>query len=293
MKLTLLQLRLALAALLCMGAGLAHAGIRVNDDRGRSVELAQPAARIVSLLPSLTETVCALGACDRLVGVDRNSNWPASVQQLPRVGGMEDASVESVVALRPDVVLLRSGSRVVERLDALGIKVLALDTKTHADLRRVLETVAQVLGKPGAGEAYWQTLDTRFEVARARMPAGWQGRSVYIELHGGSAVASESSFIGETLARLGLHSVVPGNLGPFPRMSPEFIVRANPDLLMTPGPGELADRPGWSAMQAIRLGRYCKLPAARYEVLMRPGPRLDEAADEVVACIAQLGGRRP
>jgi len=75
------------------------------DDRGVAVSLSAPAHRIVSLLPSLTETVCAMGACARLVGTDRYSNYPAPVQALPKTGGLDDANIEMIVALKPDVVL--------------------------------------------------------------------------------------------------------------------------------------------------------------------------------------------
>ncbi|WP_341892577.1 ABC transporter substrate-binding protein, partial [Variovorax sp. YR752] len=175
------------------------------------------------------------------------------------------------------------------------IKVLALDAKTHADMRRVMETVARATGKPGAGEAFWRTLDARLNAARARVPLNWQGRRVYFEVHGGVAAASESSFIGETLARLGLANAVPGSLGPFPKMNPEFVVRANPDVLMVSALGEIsamATRPGWSAMSAIQRGRVCSFASARFDLMMRPGPRLDEAADAIVNCLASLDAPR-
>jgi iron complex transport system substrate-binding protein len=81
-------------------------GVQITDDRGRTVALPRTPQRIVSLLPSLTETVCALEQCHRLVGVDRYSNWPASVGKLPKVGGGLDPNIEAIVALRPDVVLM-------------------------------------------------------------------------------------------------------------------------------------------------------------------------------------------
>jgi len=280
-----------------LGAAASHgAGIRLEDDRGTTVELQAPAKRIVSLMPSLTETVCALDACDRLVGIDRHANWPASVKGLPQVGGIDDANVERILALKPDLVLLRPRSRAAEPLERLGLKVLALDAKTHADMRRVMETVARATGRPGAGEAYWRKLDAGLDAARARVPAAWQGRRVYFEVHGGMAAASESSFIGETLARLGLGNAVPGTLGPFPKMSPEFVVRANPDVLMVSALGEMsamASRPGWSAMSAIQRGRVCSFASARFDLMMRPGPRLDEAADAIVGCLASLGEPKP
>jgi len=277
-------------------AGLAQAAaLSVVDDRGHTLALPRPPQRIVSLVPSLTETVCALGACDRLVGVDRHANWPASVRQLPQVGGMDDANLERIVALRPDVVLLRPRSRVLNQLEALGVKVVAFDARSHADMRRVMENVAKLTGHPGAGEAAWRRIEARLDAARARVPAGWQGRRVYFEVHGVSA-AGEASFIGETLTRLGLANIVPASMGPFPRLSPEFVVRANPDLLLAPASADLnamAARPGWAGMGAIRRGRSCSFPPARFDVMMRAGPRLDEAADAVVECLQTLGSAQP
>jgi hypothetical protein len=96
--------------------------VRLDDDRGSVLELPAPARRIVSLMPSLTETVCALDACDRLVGIARHANWPVAVQRLPQVGGIDDANIERIVALKPDLVLLRPRSRAAEPLERLGIR---------------------------------------------------------------------------------------------------------------------------------------------------------------------------
>ena len=91
------------------------ASIQVTDDRGVTLRFAAPPQRIVSMLPSLTESVCALGACSRLVGVDRYSNWPASVEKLPRLGGLDDALIEAIVALRPEVVLASTSAQSLDR----------------------------------------------------------------------------------------------------------------------------------------------------------------------------------
>lgn len=258
-----------------------------------------PARRIVSLQPSLTETLCALDACERLVAIDRYSDWPASVQPLPRVGGLADADIERILAALPDLVLLRPRNRVAERLKELGLNVLALDARSHADMRRNMEAVAQAIGRPGAGEALWARTDARLEALRQQLPAHWRGKRVYFELHGGVAAASEASFIGETLARLGLRNVVPASLGAFPKLGPEFALRADPDLLIVhdaPGMPPLQARPGWHAMRAVREGRTCRIAEPRFDVLVRPGPRMDEAAQEILACLAAVdrqtvGGR--
>ena len=88
-----MKLARAVVLALCAIAWNAHAG-KVVDDRGVALELPRPPQRIVVMLPSLTEMVCELGACDRLVGLDDYSNWPAQVRGLPRLGGLEDTNVE-------------------------------------------------------------------------------------------------------------------------------------------------------------------------------------------------------
>ena len=106
----------ATLALLCVMALAPALALQVTDDRGMTVNFAQTPRRIVSLLPSLTESVCALDQCQRLVGVDRYSNYPASVQRLPKVGGGLDPNIEAIVALKPDAVILAISSRASERL---------------------------------------------------------------------------------------------------------------------------------------------------------------------------------
>jgi iron complex transport system substrate-binding protein len=282
------RLRCLLWLLPCLLAAGAHAAIRVTDDRGHAVEFAQPVQRVVTLLPSLTETVCELQACERLVGVDRYSNWPARIKGLPQLGGLDDAQVERIVTLKPDVVLAATSARVVDRLEGLGIKVLALEAKTHADTRRVLESVAQVLGKPGEGEALWARIDQRIQAAAARVPANVRGQRVYFEVGEGPYAAGEVSFVGETLLRLGLRNVVSAALGPFPKLNPEFIVRAEPDIAMAPlrSVAEMPRRPGWAALQMVKNRRLCGFANDTYDVLVRPGPRLGEAAELMAACVA-------
>ncbi|NPC57562.1 ABC transporter substrate-binding protein [Caenimonas soli] len=267
--------------------------LQVTDDRGVSVELAQPPQRIVSLLPSLTEMVCELGACDRLVGVDNYSNWPAAAQKLTRVGGLEDANIEIIVSLRPDVVLLSVSSRAMARLESLGVKVVALEPKTLADVQRVLGKVGQVLHVPGA-PALWERIDNGVNLAAQSLPAALRGTTVYFEVNSGPYAASESSFIGEMLARIGVANVVPGKLGPFPKLNPEFVVRADPQVIMISDrhAQALKDRPGWGRVRAIRDGRVCMFTPAQGDVLVRPGPRMAEAAQLMVQCLqGPLKGR--
>ena len=261
-----------------------------------SVALAQagqPVSRIVTLSPSLTEAVCALGHCAQLVGTDRHSSWPGTVQQLPKVGGLEDAQIERIVTLRPNMVLLGPRSRAGERLQALGVPVMTLDARTHADLKRMLLKLGDALGEPARAAELVARVDAELDTAAGRMPAALRGRTVYVEVGAGPFAASDKSFIGETIARLGLVNVVNGELGLFPKINPELLLRRPPDLIIGPRAtlANLADRPGWSALPAVRQQQLCLLDTERMDLLSRPGPRLGEAAQMLVECLKALPPR--
>ncbi len=281
-----MKMRRFVFALAMVLSGAAQA-LQVTDDRGTVVSFDKPPQRIVSLLPSLTEVVCELGQCARLVGVDRYSDFPASLRALPQLGGGLDPNIEAIVALRPDVVLMATSSRAGERLRALGLKVVALEPKTHADVQRVILKLGEVLGVPDA-QKIWRAIDAGVSAAAQSLPASSKSTRVYFEASPGPYGAGEASFIGETLTRLGVQNILPAKLGPFPKLNPEYIVRANPDLIMV---GErsadgLTSRPGWHSVRAVREQRVCMFPAAQANVLVRPGPRMTEAARLMAQCLA-------
>jgi len=260
----------------------------VRDDRQLPVTLTQTPQRVVSLLPSLTETVCALGQCQRLVGVDRYSNWPESVAKLPRLGGGIDPQIESVVALQPDLVLMATSARGADRLRALGLTVLSLEPKSHGDMQRVITTLGQALGLPDAqGQRVWRDMQAGLEAAAQSVPASVRGARVYFEVSPAPHAASEGSFIGETLSRLGARNVVPATLGPFPQLNSEFVVRAQPEVIMV-GDSNWAlmrNRPGWASLRAVQTQRVCTFTPEQSDVLVRPGPRMAEAAALMAQCL--------
>jgi len=283
-------LTLGLGMIALLGASASHA-VTLTDDRGARISLATPPQRIVSLLPSLTETVCALGACERLVAVDTHSNWPPAVRALPHVGGMDDTQLESILALRPDLVLAATSTRAVARLESLGLKVLTLEPRTLEDFRRVVGQLDRALGT-SAGPTLLQGVDAELAAVATALTSAQRGTRVYFEVSSAPYAASEASFIGQLLARVGAANVVPGALGPFPKLNPEFIVRADPQVVMVSDQtsGELSARPGWSGLRALREGRVCRFTPAQSDMLVRPGPRIAEGARLMVACIQ---GRLP
>lgn len=281
------------AAGLLASAGALHAAeISITDDRGVTVSLPQSPQRIVSVLPSLTETVCELGQCHRLVGVDRYSNYPAMVRKLPQVGGGIDPNIEAIVALKPDVVLMATSSRGVQRLESLGVKVLAMEPRNSAGAQRVMDRLGQLLEVPDA-QRIWRAIDAGVSATAQSLPPGARSLRVYYEVSAGGYAAGTGSFIGEMMARLGVQNIVEPSLGPFPRINPEYVVRANPDLIMVGSRNVqgLELRPGWRGIRALREQRLCVFTADESDVLVRPGPRMAEAARLMARCITEKGMR--
>ena len=289
------MMRLALRILLLLAAVVPAHALQVTDDRGVTVTFTRTPQRIVSMLPSLTESVCAMEQCQRLVGVDRYSNYPASVKALPMLGGGLDPNIEGIVALKPDVVLVAVSSRASSRLESLGLKVVALEPKTHADVRRVLQALGVLLDVPESqgADRLWRLIDISLSAAAQSLSARARNTQVYFEVGRGPYAAGESSFIGETLTRLGVRNIVPAALGPFPQLNPEFVVRANPDLIMI-GNGSMqamVPYPGWGSIKAVRDKHICVFGVNESDVVVRPGPRMAEAARIMANCIEKHASR--
>ncbi len=267
-----------------------HAAETVRDDRGVEVTFATAPQRVVTLLPSLTEIVCAVDACDRLVGTDRYSNVPSRVLALPKVGGMDDAQIERIVALQPDLVLAARSTRAVERLESLGLRVLAFDSDNHAQVQRSLLAIGRLLGRATQAQTVWAAIEAELTQAAQRVPPAWLGRVVYFEVDATPYAAGAASFVGQTLSRMGLANIAPPAMGAFPKLNPEFVVRSQPDVVLAAARNlaEMPARPGWARLAALQQRRVCALDAPTYEVLTRPGPRLGQAASALVDCLAAL-----
>ena len=284
--------RIVAAILLAAVCGASAADIVVRDDSGREVRFAHPAQRVVTLLPSLTETVCALGACARLVATDRYSDFPAAVRSLPKAGGLDDAQVEEIVRLKPDVVLLSLSQRIAGRLQELGVQSVSLETQTFAHIAHSVALIGQVLGLPERAAALNEAIDRNVlavsETARAHRHG--PGPSVYVEVDRAPYAAGAGSFIGEMLARLGARNIVTPDLGPFPRLNPEYVVRHDPDVIIVTEEElpSFAERPGWDQIRAVKEQRVCSFPPEVRYMIERPGPRVADGMQALAACLERV-----
>jgi len=270
----------------------AGGSVVLRDDLNREVTLPRHPQRIVTLLPPFTETVCALGACDRLAATDRFSNWPAQVNSLPKVGGVNDAEVELIVRLKPELVLLGRSQRIGERLRELGIASFVLNTETYADIGHDVTVIGEILGLDARAAQLNDSIEREVrEVGeQARKGRRGQGPTVYFEVDRAPYAAGASSFIGELLALLGTRNIVTPDLGPFPQLNPEYVVRHDPDVIFISAAEapSLAERPGWEQIRAVKEHRLCSFPPQVRDTIVRGGPRIADGMRAIADCLARV-----
>ena len=202
--------------------------------------------------------------------------------------------IERLVALQPDVVLVSSSMRATDRLEGLGLKVVVLESRNRADVRRTLVLLGTLFDKAVEADAVWARIEAESRAAAVRVPAGLRGQRVYFEIDSTPYAAGPESFIGESLARLGMTNALPAALGAFPKLNPEYVVRLQPDVIMATEQdlADMARRPGWSSLVALREHRACGFRSDRYDLLVRPGPRMGEAAGILADCLVAIGRAR-
>ncbi len=258
-------------------------GIAVLDDAGRRVTLAAPARRIVSLLPSFTEILFAIGAGDRLVGRTTWCDYPPAALAVPSVGDGMPPSVEAVAARRPDlVVLYRSGPNLTaaEQLERLGVRTMLFDLNRLEELG----PVARRLGRLTGHEAPAESLATVMDRVVSQPPAPTTQSLVFIVWDNPPIVIGAGSYLDRLAALAGGRNVFHDIGSPSAQVSIETIAARDPDFVAILSDGappvlpRYASRPEWRVVRAVRDRRFLFLPG---QLFGRPGPRVAEAIREL------------
>ena len=256
-------------------------GIAVTDDAGRRVTLAAPARRVVSLLPSFTEILFAIGAGDRLVGRTTWCDYPPQALAVPSVGDGMPPSVEAVAARHPDlVVLYRSGPNVAaaEQLERLGIRTVLFDLNRLEQLG----PVTRRLGKLAGREAPAESLATELDRVVSQPPAPSTQSLAFIVWDNPPIVIGAGSYLDRLAALAGARNVFHDVGSPSAQVSIETIAARAPDFVAvltdSAVPPRYATRPEWRVVRAVRTARFLFLPG---QLFGRPGPRAAEAIREL------------
>jgi len=298
MKCRLISVLVLLTPLVAAGAARPAAAaepVVLQDLTQHELRLEHTPRRIITLLPPLTEIVCALDQCERLVATDRYSDWPDSVKSLPKMGGLEDPQIEQIVLLKPDVAIFAHATPVANRLRQLGVPTFEVKTETYADLSRTILALGLLLGIPERAARLDHDIDQSLTLVAQTAKRRLGGRTplVYYEVDHGPYAAGPDSFIGWMLTQLGARNIVSADLGPFPRLNPEYVVVHDPDVIIA-SPEEapnLGNRPGWARIRAVREQRLCAFPRAVLDTIEHAGPRLPEGLRVLADCLLRVAPR--
>jgi iron complex transport system substrate-binding protein len=214
------------------------------------------------------------------------------VQALPKTGGLDDAEIEEIVRLHPDLVLLSRSQRITDRLHELGLESFALDTQSYSAVSHVVTVIGALLGLPDRAASLNRQIEDAVHLLSAQELARRHGAgpTVYFEVDRAPYAAGPQSFIGEMLTLVGARNIVTPDLGPFPKINPEYVVRHNPDVIFIPETeaSQLAERPGWDQIRAVKEHRLCSFPPAVRDTIVRPGPRMAEGIRAIADCLDRV-----
>ncbi|MFZ0818648.1 MAG: cobalamin-binding protein [Candidatus Acidiferrales bacterium] len=267
----------------------AAAPLVVKDEAGRRVEIPQPVRRIVSLAPSVTETIYALGLQDRLVADTDFCDYPPEAKKLPKVGGPFTPNLEVILSLKPDVVLLaaNSGNRkeTAEALDLLHVPAYATSAKTVDDVVASIARLGEVLGAADQGRALADSLRARLDALHKKLGTAAPVRVLFVVWQEPLISIGQETFLADAMRWAGAESVVQTkqdwphvNLEEVVKLQPEYLVfaSAHPEEITAILAG-LRNVPGWRDMKALQENRI----AIVSDAINRPAPRLVDAIEEL------------
>jgi iron complex transport system substrate-binding protein len=268
----------AAIALCILGSSMAAAQVAVTDDLQRSVTLRAPAQRIVSLAPSITESLFSIGAGFQVVGVTDYCNYPPEAKLKPHVGGMTTPSIETIAALRPDLILVSMEGNLREdfsNLTALGVPVAVTNPRSLEGIYASLTMLGKLTGNVDSAAHVVAALRAR-EKSIARAVAPNAPRVLLLVSIQPLIAAGDRTFITELLSRAGAHNVAAGVKMTYPTLNREAVVQDDPDVIFVMSdvlstPEALVQMyPEWKRLSAVRNGRVHRINA---DIVSRPGPR--------------------
>jgi iron complex transport system substrate-binding protein len=290
--LSMLMILMLFAAMAGCGAGHSGEGVRVIDSRGTEVVFDSTPKTIVSLSPANTEILYALGAEDRIIAVSNYCNYPEDTGNKQKLPTGEQLNIETLVSLDPDVIFFSKMDAMedqVKQLEDAGIKVVVTEANSLDETYEIIRIIGEAAGKgKEAGELVEkmrESLATVKEEARGKSP-----KSVYVEvspLQYGLWSCGRGTFVQELLDLIGARNIFEDTEG-WCAVSEEQVIQRNPDIIVTTASpltgiddpvGDIAGRPNWAGISAVKHGHVYMLDG---DMLSRPGPRLAEAARELL-----------
>ncbi|MEK6208500.1 MAG: cobalamin-binding protein [Chloroflexota bacterium] len=254
------------------------------DFQNRSVTVPVRPERVVSIGPSITAFLFALGAGPRVVGVDDFSDEPAEAATREHVGGIK-VNFEKVVALKPDLVLsVKFSDGTIEKLQSASLNVLVVDPQTVSDVAKTATLLGKAVGADG--EAMGRSIQQRVDAVKAKAATATTRPRVYHEIDASDPAkiftVGPGSYINDLIEIAGGTNVAARAPSAYPQLSAEEILRSDPEIIVLAAdayaskPADVVSRQGWSIIAAVKNNRIFTIDP---NLINRPGPRVGEAAE--------------
>jgi iron complex transport system substrate-binding protein len=246
--------------------------------------------RIVSLAPSVTETLFALGFGNRIVGVSTYCDYPAEARKLPKIGGFMSPSLEVIVAKRPDLVIgVSSATDPVKarEMERLGLKVTLISLASVSDILSSIKNIARLLGNPEAGEKLVRKITRQFDEVRKRVaPAPRRPILLAVGLRPLVAVGGKN-FIDELITLAGGANIAGNAAQPWLNLPDEYVVAKAPEVIIEAGMGSERGESAkhWEDLKSIPAVKERRVHVYPSDKILRPGPRIGEGLEEIARLV--------
>lgn len=287
----------ALWAILPALPDTAAAEIRVTDDAGQAIVLVQPAQRVVSLAPHVTELLFAAGAGSRIVGTIRYSDYPAAALAIPRVGDSFVLDTERILSLKSDLIIVwlhGNSAGQLEQLRRLGLPVFSSEPRQLADISGTMRRFGILTGTEDTAEPAAAAFDRRVAGLRARY-AGRSAVPVFYQVSERPLLTINGKHIIDDVIRLcGGHNIFSGLSSLTPMVSPEAVLAANPEAIVTSG-GETGNETGfttWNRLPSLLATRRHNFVLLHSDTISRQSDRILEGAETLCEQLERVRSRR-
>jgi iron complex transport system substrate-binding protein len=289
-----------LLAMICLSSVGVQAEVRVIDDAGQLLLLDQPARRIISLAPHITELLFTAGAGESVVGVSQYSDFPEQARSLPRIGGGGGLDIEAIVALQPDLVIGWQSGNPVAQLDSLrslGLAVFVSEPRQIDDIPASISKLARLAGTASAAQVQIAAFNRRYESLQQAY-AGSEAVSVYYQIWERPLMTVNGNHLISAVIRLcGGHNVFADLPELAPQIGVEAVLARDPQVIVVAG--QPADQQTvlapWRRWQQLKAVREQHLYVLDRDLMVRHTPRILGGAEQLCRILDKVraGGRRP
>lgn len=266
------------------------AGLIILSKHDLFAQAAPGPQRVVSLAPSVTETVFALGFGNRLVGVTTYCDYPAEALKLPKIGGFMSPSLEAIVAQRPDLVIGVSSATdpgKAREMERLGLKVTLISLASLSDILNSIKSVARLLGSPDTGDRLVNKITVKIAQVKNRVAAAPRRLTLLAVGIQPLVAVGGKNFIDELITLAGGENIAGNAAQPWLNLPDEYVVARAPQVIIEAGMGSErgASAEHWADLKSIPAVREHRVYAYQSDKILRPGPRIGEGLEEIARLV--------